>query len=371
MLARADVDVLLLDMGATDGPASLVCGRLIQLDEVARAVGNATAERTLDRELIRRRAANGDQSGIIAESAGMRHVLTLIDRAAASDSPVLLIGESGTGKELRRARAPRAQLARARRRSSRSTARRFPRRCWRASCSATRKGAFTDARSDQRRACFEAADGGTLFLDEIGDMPLRCRRSCCACSRSSEVRPRRRRRRRAGRRRASSRRRTATSQPDVAAGRFREDLFYRLNVVAHRACRRCASGPRIVPLLAPHFLEQHGAPARPSSVGVSGAAMERLLAYPWPGNVRELENVVERALVLGVGQVIELDDLPETLTVAASRKPGVQAGRPLADVEREHILKTLRAVDGNKSAAARVLGLDRKTLYRKIGRAVR
>jgi len=87
--------------------------------------------------------------------------------------------------------------------------------------------------------------------------------------------------------------------------------------------------------------------------------------------VRELENVVERALALGVRQVIEVDDLPETLAVAVLRKPGIRAGRPLAEVEREHILKTLRAVDGNKSAAARVLGLDRKTLYRKIAPAVR
>ena len=365
MLARTDVDVLLLDVGATDGPASLVCGRLIQLDDVARAVGNATAERTLDRELIRRRATIGDQSGIIAESAGMRHVLTLIDRAAASDSPVLLIGESGTGKELL-ARALHMRSPRARGAFVAVNCSAIPEALLENELFGHRQGAFTDARKDQP-GLFQAADHGTMFLDEIGDMSPALQGKLLRVLQEKEVQP-------LG---APApvpidvRVVTATHRDidaRVAAGRFRQDLLYRIKVVDIRIPPLRDRPDDLMPLLA-HFLEKHGARLGLSGVTVSGDAMERLRRHPWPGNVRELENVVERALVLGVGQVIEVDDLPETLKVAVSRNPGMRVGRPLAEVEREHILKTLRAVDGNKSAAARVLGLDRKTLYRKIGRA--
>jgi len=123
-----------------------------------------------------------------------------------------------------------------------------------------------------------------------------------------------------------------------------------------------------MPLLA-HFLEKHSTRLARRRPTVSADALERLRRHSWPGNVRELENAIERALVLGSGLVIEIDDLPEALKITLAPQPGGRLDRPLAAVEREHILKTLRAVDGNKSAAARLLGLDRKTLYRKLGRA--
>ncbi|MGH9141289.1 MAG: sigma 54-interacting transcriptional regulator, partial [Thermoanaerobaculia bacterium] len=229
-----------------------------------------------------------------------------------------------------------------------------------------RQGAFTDARRDQR-GLFQAADHGTMFLDEIGDMAPALQGKLLRVLQEKEVQPL-----------GSSapvavdvRIVTATHRDldaCVDAGRFRQDLLYRINVVDILIPPLRDRPDDLTPLLA-HFLGKHGARLGRPGVAVSGEAMDRLRRHAWPGNVRELENVIERALVLGVGAVIDVDDLPATLKVALPRHPGSGIGRPLVEVEREHILQTLRTVNGNKSAAARVLGLNRKTLYRKLARS--
>jgi two-component system response regulator HydG len=153
----------------------------------------------------------------------------------------------------------------------------------------------------------------------------------------------------------------------VADGRFRHDLYYRLNVIAVHVPPLRERMDDLMPLVA-HFLEKHGRRLGRSPCTLSPEAIEALTRHAWPGNAREVENVIERALVLGRGDVLSIEDLPDTLRARSVRFAAAGTPpRPLSEVERDHIERTLRAVNGNKAAAARLLGFDRKTLYRKLG----
>jgi transcriptional regulator with PAS, ATPase and Fis domain len=212
----------------------------IQLDDVARAVGNAAAERRLGQEIVKRRAAI-DHSGIIAEAAAMRHPLALIDRTAVSDSPVLLIGESGTGKELL-ARALHSRSPRARGPFVTINCSAIPEALLENELFGHRQGAFTDARKDQP-GLFQAADHGTMFLDEIGDMPPALQGKLLRVLQEKEVQPLG-----ASAPVAVDVRIVAATHRDldarVAAGRFRQDLLYRINA-STSASRPFAIGPKI------------------------------------------------------------------------------------------------------------------------------
>jgi two-component system, NtrC family, response regulator HydG len=296
------------------------------------------------------------------QSTAMRTVMALVDRAALRDTPVLLIGESGTGKEL---------LARALHKKGPRVAGPFvavncsaiPETLLESELFGHRKGAFTDARDDQR-GLFQLADGGSIFLDEIGDMAPALQGKLLRVLQEKEVHP-------LGSpkpvpidvRIITATHRDLTAL--VAEGRFRQDLLYRINVIEVRVPPLRERSDDLEPLVR-DLLEQYGAKLGKQNCSVSAEAMAVLRRHTWPGNVRELQNVIERALVLGTGTVIGLEDLPESVRDAPPSDAGRVGGRRLADVEREHIVHTLRAVAGNKAAAARVLGLNRKTLYRKL-----
>ena len=292
----------------------------------------------------------------------MQEVVSLIDRAARRDTAVLLVGESGTGKEL---------LARALHRNSPRASGPFVA----LNCSAIpdtlleselfghRRGAFTDAREDQR-GLFQAATHGTLFLDEIGDMAPALQAKLLRVLQEKEVQP-------LG---ASApvpvdvRVVTATHRDLdllVEQERFRQDLLYRINVVEVWVPPLRERLEDLQPLVQ-HLLDKLGARLDLPGCTISSAAMTAFAEYPWPGNVRELENVIERAMVLGSGTDITVDDLPERLTMCPVVPPDERAGGRLVDVERDHIRRTLETVGGNKAAAARALDVNRKTLYRKL-----
>lgn len=291
----------------------------------------------------------------------MQTVMSLIDRAAACDTPVLLVGESGTGKEL---------LARAlHRRSPRA-----PGPFVAVNCSAIpealleselfghRRGAFTDAR-DNQPGLFQVAHHGTILLDEIGDMAPPLQGKLLRVLQEKEVHP-------VGAPApvpVDARIVTATHRDLsalVAQDRFRQDLLYRINVIEVRVPALRDRPDDLAPLVE-HLLVKYGARLGKVGYRVSAEAMAELRRHTWPGNVRELQNVIERALVLGTGPVIGVDDLPDSFREMPFKPAGI-AGRRLADIEREHIIRTLGAVAGNKAAAARVLGVNRKTLYRKL-----
>jgi DNA-binding NtrC family response regulator len=349
---------------ATDNTSAVLIGKPMALSEVARALEDATTERRLSQEILKRQTVRDDTSGIIAESSVMRSVIGLIDRAAQSDTPVLLIGESGTGKELL-ARALHARSPRARGPFVAVNCSAIPETLLENELFGHRLGAFTDAREDQR-GLFQTAGHGTIFLDEIGDMAPSIQGKLLRVLQEKEVHP-------LGApapvpvdvRIVAATHRDLDAQ--IAAGLFRQDLLYRINVVDIRIPPLRERPDDLMPLIA-HFLEKHSARCARPRATVSATAMEQLRRHSWPGNARELENAIERALVLGSGGTIRIDDLPEALRISPAVCPDRRVSRPLVAVEREHILKTLRSVDGNKSAAARALGLDRKTLYRKLRR---
>ena len=336
-----------------------------RIEQLLATVENALREKRLKEELRRLREAFEDRRfTIVAHSAGMKKVLDLVRRAAAADTPVLLTGESGTGKEL---------LARALHAGSPRTSGPFlavncsaiPETLLESQLFGHRRGAFTDAREDRRGLLLEAC-GGTVLLDEIGDMPASLQGKLLRVLQEREVHP-------VG---APAPvkvdvRVVAATHRDlealVAEGRFRHDLYYRLNVITIRVPALRERMEDLVPLIA-HFLEKHGRRLGRSGCALSPEAMEALRRHHWPGNARELENAIERALVLGRDDVLWVEDLPETVRARAMSLAPVPGGppRPLSEVEREHILHTLHEVRGNKAAAARLLGLDRKTLYRKL-----
>jgi two-component system, NtrC family, response regulator HydG len=301
-------------------------------------------------------------TGILAESRAMRTVMELIERAARRDTPVLLIGESGTGKELL-AHALHGKSPRANGPFVAVNCSAIPETLLESELFGHRKGAFTDARDDQRGQ-FQLAQRGTIFLDEIGDMAPALQGKLLRVLQEREVHP-------LGApvpvpidvRIVTATHRNLAAL--VADGRFRQDLLYRINVIEVRVPPLRERPDDLVPLVH-HLLWKHGTSLGASGCTVSDDVMAVFRRYSWPGNVRELENAIERALVLGDGTAITFADLPDSLREPPAPRTGRSGGQRLADVERDHIVGTLRAVSGNKAAAARVLGLDRKTLYRKL-----
>jgi len=335
-----------------------------RFEQLLATVEGALRERRLKDELRRLRDTFEEKRfTIVAQSPCMIKVLDLIQRAAAADTPVLLTGESGTGKELL-ARALHSQSPRRSGPFLAVNCSAIPETLLESQLFGHRRGAFTDARED-RRGLFQEAGGGTLLLDEIGDMPRSLQAKLLRVLQEKEVHP-------IGApapvpvdvRIVAATNRDLESL--VADGRFRNDLYYRLNVITIRVPALRERGEDLVPLVA-HFLEKHGRRLGRSGCSLSSEAMDVLRRHPWPGNVRELENAIERALVLGRDDVLWIDDLPETFRVRPAGAPRLDGQPvPLSEVEREYIVKTLRAVRGNKAAAARLLGVDRKTLYRKL-----
>ncbi|MBL8918611.1 MAG: sigma-54-dependent Fis family transcriptional regulator [Myxococcaceae bacterium] len=382
--AKPEVEVIVMTGDATArnamaavkrGAWDVVTKPFESFADVAATVGKAA-----DRCRLRRHASELERlvmaprpDALVGESESMLEVFRLIERVSRSSSTVLITGESGTGKELvanaihkRSARARSAFVA--------------------VNCSALTptlleselfghvKGSFTGA-TKNKRGLFEAAHGGTLFLDEIGDMPLATQVHLLRALQEGEVRP------------VGS---TSSVKVDVrviaatnaelkraiAAGRFREDLFYRINVVAI-PLPALRTRPDDVPRLAQHFLTDAAQRSRKLISRFSPEALRLLVNAPWPGNVRELQNVVERAVVLAQGDEIGPELLPPTLTAPPPAPPVDDAPLvPLHDArrafERDYVARALRAAGGDVSAAAVLAGVDASVFKKlvKVARAV-
>ena len=303
------------------------------------------------------------EHNIIGRHESMAAVFDLIERAAPADSGVLIVGDSGTGKEL---------VARAIHYNSPRSGRAFEA----VNCAALApslleselfghvKGAFTGAIAD-KPGRFELADKGTLFLDEIGEMPLDSQAKLLRVIEQGELR-------RVGDtrdRQVDVRIVAATNQPldkMLADHLFREDLFYRLNIVRIELPTLRARGGDI-DLLADHFLEYFCTKCGRKTLDLSGKARELLRRHPWPGNVRELKNAMERLAVMCQGGSVRPEDLPPEVRAGRAQEPaGTDATSSLADIEREHIIRVMAHTGGNKKEAAAVLGIDRSTLYSKL-----
>jgi transcriptional regulator with PAS, ATPase and Fis domain len=299
---------------------------------------------------------------LIGNSVPMRHLYELIERVSQGTSPVLLLGETGTGKEL---------VAR----SIHFTGLRHDEVFVPVDCCALTptlieselfghvRGAFTGAERS-KRGLLQDAMGGTIFLDEIGELPIYLQAKLLRALQEKEVRP------------VGSTERipidvrviAATNrdlEAAVRAGTFRQDLFYRLNVV-QITLPPLRKRKIDIPLLVAYFLEKFSDPLLPVRA-VSDEALRRLVAYDWPGNVRELQNAIERAVALSSHSVLIADDL-ESIPGAASRPGPVDINElvPLAELERRAIMHALRETEGDKPAAARLLGIGKTTLYRKL-----
>lgn len=306
------------------------------------------------------------QFGMVGDSPAMRALLNNITLVAPSDATVLIHGESGTGKELV-ARALHASSARSRRPLVILNCAALNESLLESELFGHEKGAFTGA-DKRREGRFVEADGGTLFLDEIGDISPLMQMRLLRAIQEREVQ-------RVGSNQTLSvdvRLIAATHRDlaeEVSAGRFRQDLYYRLNVVTidmpplrHRR--------EDIPQLARYFLQRYAERNRKAVQGFTPQAMDLLIHYAWPGNIRELENAVERAVVLLTGEYISERELPLAITgtPVADAPHGDDSIQPLVEVEKEAILAALERTGGNKTEAARRLGITRKTLLAKLSR---
>lgn len=342
-----------------------------ELDELAAVLDRAAQRRNVDTASRRLREKLRSQQGLgnlIGNSPEMEKIYRILSKVAQTNHPVLILGESGTGKEL---------IARAIHANGPNSSRPFlPVDCGSLVPTLVEselfgyvKGAFTGA-TRNKEGLLASAEGGTVFLDEIGEMPLDLQAKLLRALQEKEIRPVG-----ATHRVTINCRILAATNRDLATmveqGRFRKDLYYRLNVVALRI-PPLRDRREDIPLLAAHFLKRTGR-SGPKFV-FSDDALRIMSEYAWPGNVRELENSIERACALTTGPVLRLGDLPTQLQdfhLLAHRKEEVVSGtsnevRPLAALERQAILDTLRQLNGDKLTAARLLGIGKTTLYRKL-----
>jgi DNA-binding NtrC family response regulator len=338
---------------------------------VGLSLARATHRSRLLNELRRLREGAGErleEGSLLGDSSGMRQVQALIKRVAASDASVLIQGETGSGKELV-ARAIHNASARANGPFVAINCASVPANLLESELFGHAKGAFTDAKT-QRQGLFLEAQGGTLFLDEIGEMPIEMQSKLLRALQERTVRP-------VGSNSEvpfDARIFSATHrdlEADVRDRRFRQDLFYRINVVCVDVPPLRERGGDLLKL-ASHFLNKFCAASERPPVSLSPQVAERLLAYDWPGNVRELENCMERVCALARFEQAMVQDLPEVIRTG-SEGPVLSADQAeeivtMDELERRYLLRVLKTVDGNKSRAAQLLGLDRRTLYRKLDR---
>jgi two-component system response regulator HydG len=298
--------------------------------------------------------------GLIGESEAMREVFSAISKTSSTSATVLISGESGTGKELV-ARAIHYS-------SSRASAPFVPVNCGgipegllESELFGHVKGAFTGA-TESRAGFFQTADGGTIFLDEISDTSLTMQAKLLRVLQDKEVYMVG-----ASRSRKVDVRIIAATNKDLTSlvkkGVFREDLFFRLNVITIVMPPLQERGDDIL-LLAHHFATRFAQEFGKPIPRFSDNALQVLRNYHWPGNVRELENVVQRLVVMTSGDIIEVSDLPSLMRFSALRETGLN--RTLAEVEAQYIRNVLASVNGNKTKAAQILGIDRKTLREKL-----
>jgi DNA-binding NtrC family response regulator len=301
---------------------------------------------------------------IVGQSSALRRVLDVSNQAAPSSATVLLLGESGTGKELI-ARHIHGRSSRASGPFVAVNCSAIPESILEGELFGHERGAFTGAVA-RRDGRFARAAGGSLFLDEIGELTPAVQVKLLRVLQEGEYEPLG-----GDTVRADVRIIAATNrnlQQEVEAGRFREDLYYRLNVIAITA-PPLRSRRDDIPLLVDHFLGIYCAKNGRPRLNVSSEALAKLLDYSWPGNVRELENVIERAAVLCPSDVLGLGDLPDAVNRASAAAPSslvFEVGTPLAEVEQRMIRETLKRTDGDKSLAAQLLGISTRTIYRKL-----
>jgi len=334
------------------------------------SIDRAVGHHNLSREVVRLRQAldrSRRYDDLIGSSPAIRQVFDLIERVAETDASVLITGESGTGKELV-ARAIHAHSRRGEGPFVAINCAAMPEPLLESELFGHTRGAFTDAHS-ARAGLFVQAGGGTLFLDEIGELPLTLQPKLLRALQERKVRPVG-----ADTEVGYDARLISATNRDLATAvdeqRFRDDLYYRIDVV-HIAVPPLRARGGDVLLLAQHFLEQFATSFAKPVTGLSAAVAERLQSYSWPGNVRELANCIERAVALTRFNELTVDDLPERvrnyrsshLVVAADDPSELQ---PLEEVERRYILRVLEAHGGNRTLTAQTLGLDRKTLYRRL-----
>ncbi|HTM39214.1 MAG TPA: sigma-54 dependent transcriptional regulator [Terriglobales bacterium] len=341
----------------------------VKTEDVLRTAGRAAREVQLRREVTHlRREVYKEYSfhQILGKSRPMQEVFELIRRVADSPSNLLITGESGTGKELV-AKAIHYNSDRRDRPFVAVNSAAIPEQLLESELFGHMRGAFTDAKAD-RPGLFEEAQKGTLFLDEISELPLMLQAKLLRAIQEREIR-------RVGSTKSipvDVRIIAATNlnlADEVKAKHFREDLYYRLNVIEIRL-PPLRDRRDDIPLLVETFLHKCAKANRKPLQGVSESSLALLIDYSWPGNVRELENIIERAVTLARGEKIMPEDLPATVQGSRGDRrvldDAAERTLPLQEVEWEYIKKILEKTGGNKYQAAQALGIDRKTLYRKL-----
>jgi two-component system response regulator HydG len=373
-----DVDVILLTAFGTieeavkamkDGAYDFLT-KPFQRAQLLRVVHQALERRQLiqqNRLLQQRLDALLGHGAVVGASPAFRRMMTLVEQVAGSSATVLIQGESGTGKEL----AAHAIHERSTRHTGPFVAvncAALPETLLESELFGYEKGAFTGA-AGRKEGRFELADGGTLFLDEVADLSPVTQPKILRVLQEGEFE------RLGGTRtiKVDVRIVTATNQ-DLAQmvrdKRFREDLYYRLNVITINV-PPLRERREDIRMLAEHFLRLYAAKNSRALEGFTDEALKRLEGYSWAGNIRELENVVERGVVLARSSLIDVGDLPEEVAGAAPLPEGVlsvRIGTPLAEIEQRLLEATLRATKGNKTLTAKLLGIDPRTVSRKLER---
>ena len=339
-----------------------------QMDEIVLTVKKALENRLLKKEVVRLKKEVESRyhfHQLIGKSPSMQKIYDLIERISDSSSNVLITGESGTGKELV-AKAIHYSGIRKEGPFIAVNCAAIPETLLESELFGYKRGAFTDAKTDKKGLIFEATEG-TLFLDEITEMPPMLQAKLLRVIEEREVRP-------LGDTNSYpiDVRIISASNRDIKElihqGRFREDLYYRLKVIDIEL-PPLRERREDIPLLVQHFIDQIRQRTEEEISGVSEDALKILINYSWPGNVRELENVIQRAITLCQHEVILPEDLPTSMLQEADEnliEKGLREKYTLDQLEKEYIRKVLIEVGGNKSKAAEILGLDRKTLYRKL-----
>ncbi|MDZ7659070.1 sigma-54 dependent transcriptional regulator [Fodinibius sp.] len=343
----------------------------LEFDEVLIRIKNLLEQKSLAQEnkyLREQIDKEYNFNHIIGESSAMKKVYKMVERVSQATSNVLITGQSGTGKELV-ARAIHSNSDRSNKPFLAINCGAIPENLVESELFGHKKGSFTGANAD-KDGVFVAAHGGTVFLDEVAEIPLNLQVNLLRVIQEREVKP-------VGSNQMVSfdtRIIAATNkdiQKEVEEGNFRDDLYYRLNVV-EISLPLLEQRREDIPLLAHHFLQKYNKELKRNLKGITSEAMGAMMAYQWKGQVRELENVIERAVLLSDGDFLTLEDLPASFKESSDSEDFQMDSDKLDEAiqvfEKHHIQSVLKRTDGNKSEAARLLGIDPSTLYRKMER---